>query len=813
MTWDELKNEAIEKCASYPKEYKKRLDFEFAEIEKQGSENYWVNFRNSDKKFDKNPYGLVFPLLVGITSIDPIKSKIKHVVEYQTDFPDVDIDLLPGTREKIEAFAAQEYGHDKVCSVGLWQTYKPKLALQDAARALGRDPEPIIQLTKTLPDEFDEMSYDDAYKEYIEFASFSLENKEIVDMAYRMVGGIKAQGRHAGGLIIANVPIHNHIPMALRDGHRWTSMWTEGRSPQLSKFGFVKFDMLGLKTLLYIRTCLNLIKKNRDIDIEWTDIDPEIGRAGWLSKDGKRYPISLNDKESLKLANELRTETVFQFETEFAKRILMNGVKTIDDLIVYTSLGRPGPMQMIESYVKRRDGKEDWDDGSVITKRLKRTFGVIVFQEQLADIWRNLASFTVPEAEAARKAVSKKWADKLIPIKGKWIAGASKNIGEKAATEWWDRMETFGRYAFNESHAAAYIIITHRCLFLKAHFPAEWWAAVMSDCDTKRLSKYMGYARSEGVEFGSLDCNKLSLKFDVSGSMVTPGLTSVKNMPNKDAKTLTDAGCQYENIDDFVEKNGKNKTVCERMIKLGAFDQQHPNRKALWTWYQCQYGSDDESKRIKKIVKCAMAWPMDMILKERDRQTTEYHKQYPKRKVIPPKIKKWLPRGPLMKPNIVLSDDFDADVFETAKYIQPTREQVMSLVPNDFTLQELLDFEREYLGYCCHSPMDLFVHDLECTIAEAKESGVLEAYIEKFSLRKGKKSSQEFGELLITDGVENAKVMVWGDELLGNGEEVLQEGKGIRMRVTWKDKFKSFNLKRGCIVIPLDRKDDAVSGN
>ena len=805
-SWSDIKDYTLSLAHKRPQEYQDRLIFEFSEIEKQGAGDYWLGLVTAKKTFQTNPNGLVIPFLLDITPIDPIASGIKHNVEYQTDFPDVDIDLLPGTREKVEAFAAQQYGQDKVCSVGLWQTYKPKLALQDTARALGQDPEPIIKLTKDLPDEFDDLSYDEAIKEFPQFFMFAQSNKILVDMAYRMVGGIKAQGRHAGGIIIANVPIQDHIPMTLCSGH-WTSSWTEGHSSQLSKMGFVKFDMLGLKTLLYIRTCLDLVKKGRGIDIEWTDIDPEEDRAGWLiDVDGNRSPISLEDSMSIELAHQVKTETVFQFETELAKSIIAKGgVKSFNDLVVYTSLGRPGPLPMIETYVKRRDGEEKWSsEHPKIAEILKKTFGVIVFQEQLCSIWQSVGGFTAPEAEAARKAVAKKRAEDFAPVKNKWLRGASEIIGDAKAKEWWDRMETFGRYAFNQSHATAYILVAHRCLYLKAHFPAEWWAAVMSDCDTKKLAKYMGYARAEGVQFGTLDCDKLSLKFDVTGNTVSAGLLSVKNMDSKMAEHMVAAPQIYTDIDDFVTKNGKSKIVCERLIKLGAFDKKHANRKATWIWYQSAYGTDDDSKIIKQQLRCAFAWPEAAIQKERDRQIREYFKQYPNRKVLPPKISKWLPKTPFKKNGEWTDEHVCSLNHDLSKSIQPTREDVFSLVTEDFTLQELLDFERTYLGYCVHSPMDLYKHAFDTTIQDAKDSGILEGYVEKFGVRK---KNTEFGEMIVTDGTENVRVMIWSNELITNGLEVFKERRGLRMRVAWNEKYGSFNLKNGSVVIPLEKVD------
>jgi DNA polymerase III alpha subunit len=759
------------------------------------------------------------PVLIGVTTVDPIVANIPHIVEYQSDFPDVDVDLIPGARENIEKFAAETYGADKVCAVGLWQTYKPKSALQDAARALNKNLDEVMILTKKLPDEFDKLMDEDnaertneealeaAKKDYPEFATFAENNKELVDMAFRLIHLVKTQGRHAGGLIIANVPIGDHIPLTLCS-KRLTSAWTEGHSSQLSKFGFVKFDMLGVRTLLYIRSCIDLIKA-KGIDIRWEDIDPTQDRAGWMvdMNDGSRSPIKFSDEPALQMANELKSETVFQFETEFEKSVLhKGGVKSFNDLVVYTSLGRPGPLPMIDTYIKRRDGKESWEKGEhpIIVEKLKSTFGVIVFQEQLASIWQAIGGFTVPESEKARKAVAKKVIEDFKPFEKKWLAGAQSVLGEAKAKEWWERMATFGRYAFNKAHPTAYMVVAHRCLWLKAHFPTEWWASVMSDCDNDRLARYIGYARTDGVQFGALDIDSLSKKFTIVGGKVTPGISSIKGVGDT-ADDIIASKRTYTDIDDFVAKNGKNKTICEALIKLGAFDNKHPNRKGTWAWYQCTYGSDDESKSMKKHIKCAFAWPKDEITKERERQLAEYFVQYPNRKTIPAKLKNWLPKTPYKRANYVFPDKITEEMYLASKNIAITRDQVMALFKDDYPWKEILGFEKQYLGYHYNSPMKMFkTIPGEHSISKAKNDGILEGCIEKCTKRK---KQTEFAEAIVTDGLETVRVMIWSDELASNGDDVLDEGVGVRMRVKWNDEYKSFSLKKGSIIIPLERVD------
>jgi len=874
IEWVDVQRKAAKKLIQQELngEYKDRLLFEFKEIDKQGAAGYWIKLIEEEQTFDHNENGLVLPWLLGITDIDPIESGIPHKVEYQPDFPDIDIDFLPHARGPVREFAIERYGAAHVCAVGAWQTYGPKLALQDAAAARGFDRNEAIQLTRDLPKEFDDQSKKDALNDYPEFVDFNKKYPQLVDWAYRMKGMIKTQLRHAGGLIISSVPVKDHLPLTMSN-EVWTSAWTEGRNTQLSKFGFVKFDFLGLKNLLYIWTACNLIKSNRGITIDW-DMDPEDNdRAGWMIEDGVRHPISFQDEKAIQTANDVKVDSIFQFETELAKVILTKGgVKEFKDLVVYSALGRPGPLPMIDAYIARRDKgtwieekrneegeieyirhqETNWEDGvdPRIREILGDTYGIIVYQEQLAALWRELAGFTAPEAEAARKAVAKKWVEKLKPIEEKWMKGASQTLGEEEAKDWWDKMVTFGRYAFNVSHVSAYITIAYRCIWLKAHYPAEWWAAVMSDCYSEKLKRYMGVARSEGVEFTNIHCDRLSQKFTVIGDNVTPGIMGIKKIGASAADEFAGAG-PYEDLDDFVEKHGKNKTVLERLIKLGAFNEKHPNKKALWMWYLYQHGSGTYITAFKRLVRCCYCWTNDEIVAERARKEACWRQEYPNRTKVPVKITNWVPTIPLDKPRFdvlqekvifgekktvtdedgkkrkVLVPDktmspgdpdfWDEVVRNLARLHLPESSaaeykisnkliirshHVMQLFENDYNISEILQFEKEFFGFYWSSPLDQYKHN-GCNINWAKAHDMLEAVIEEKEVRQG--ANGEFLQLSVTDGVENAKIMIWGDDLLNNGDDAFDVGNGVRMRTVWKDKFRSFNLKRNSIVIPLEK--------
>lgn len=817
--------------------------------------------------------------------------KLPVDIRQDDDKPDIDIDCLPEARNKIKSYAAERYGENNVASVGTWQTYLFKQAIADAYTALGLDKleggsqhgtgikNRAVVLTKDLPDDVNAMREgglgackgrvrdgDGPEKEcgfkhkelkcpkcgsgdtdtptiamilrdYPEIGKFISEDKDkhkqVIDTAIRLVGRLKHAGKHAGGIIIADRDLFGNVPMQYDSKtDQWVSIWTEGHSTQLSKFGYLKWDMLGLKNLSYIKTCCEMIRENHNISFGdqlegWDESDPNNDIAGYYWENDKKVSISLNDQAALKLANESLTDSIFQFDTELAKRTLSNGVKSFHDLLIFNAMGHPGPMQSIPDYVKNRDDvTNSWAKGEHedIVEILKPTSGVIVFQEQLTSIWQRVAGFTGPESQDARKAVAKKWKDKLKPVREHWIIGASKKIGESKAHEYWDKMETFGRYAFNLSHAICYCLWAYRCLWLKAHYPEEWWASVMGLCDQKALERYMSAARGEGIEFGEIDIKKLTSKPTAhSGPGVDKhialGLTSLKKIGDKAADSFIDevGGNEYSDIDDFIAKKGKSKILFERLIKLGAFSRMHQNKRATWMWYLHAYGSGavedfefdnideqaqselaaSKAKQLKakpklktfsypiKILKdCNIRrlmananWTEETILIERERQIAEFKRQFPKRK-IPKKMENWRPT------------------------IKATREDIMSLYQDDYEFSRVLQFEKQFLGYHWHSPIDLYKVSGDHTVDKSKINDCLEGVIVEVMYAKTKKGSDML-RMTVSDGRKTCLILVWEQDIRNQTKKLLQQDRGIRIRVTYDPDRNSFVLKRGTVIEPL----------
>lgn len=821
--FDQIYNYASGNAKKLGDKYVQLLEIEYKEIKKQGAEQYWIDLIKSKKKFKTNKNLLVTPFLLGITDIDPVEkhgelisTRLSGKFDVENDpgafkdkdLPDIDLDFISDAKDVVREYASEQYGHDKVCSVGLWQTYKPRSSLKDVAKSLGYKDKlsEIEKMTKELPDEFDEIELEDAIKDYEEFGKWYREdrtNREIAKYAFRLVGKIKTQGQHAGGLIISSVPLPTNLPMARigsKGKERWTSEWTEGRTVQLSKFGFVKYDVLGLKTLQYIYEASKMIERNHGIKIDWDE-------------------IGVNDVESLKTANELKTDSIFQLDTDVAKGILSRGgVKNIMDILVYTSLGRPGPMPMIDEYIARRDSENDeWrqKEHPKVLELTKDTWGVIVFQEQMTTVLTELAGFSLPEAEYARKIMSKKWKDKLPWVRDKVIKGLSYSLPEPCPTdrpnfkeddvetiaewkqidkasgtdewtwakEYWLRLSTFGRYSFNRSHAVSYSLQVYRCLYLKTHYSSEWWCAVLNCCRNDKLPNYIRMARSEGAKFGTLDINNLSKKFDSVDGKIVPGLMGIKGIGDKLIAKIDTNIDDIKDIDDYVERQFNNKTFIERLVHLGAFDKVHKNRKALWYWYLFKYGATDEAVQIRKVVNNKFEYTEEQLEEIREELYKEHKRKHPKSNKVPKRIRTHTP-----KPN-------------------PSREQVMALIEEDYSYEQLLQFQVDFLGYHWDSPMDIYGYKGSYTIKNAPNTGILECVISSKEIRKTS-NGNKYMTLMVTDGLDMAKVQVWGNEMSNNDESLFEPGVGLNIKVEYKESYKSFSLRKNSKITKLPKVEE-----
>ena len=527
-----------------------------------------------------------------------------------------------------------------------------------------------------------------------------------------------------------------------------------------------------------------------------------------LQTDLEKTVIEFSEVESIVELSEDETYDIWNYDENCQNNDGGNFI--IDDVIVHNSI--PEAMANRDSSAWRSKLHPQ------ILEILEDTYGVIVYQEQLQAIWQRVAGFTAPEAQEARKAVAKKWTHKLKPIRDKWLAGATKALGATEAAEWWNRMESFGRYAFNKSHSVSYCLMAFRCLWLKAHFAPEFWAAVMSDCHPDKLVRYMSVARAEdwqptditysgtykpsnranGVQFGTININDMTKTYTVTGDVVNQGLIGIKGIGEKSADSFAGQG-DWKDIDHFVSGDAvdgstrKDKKTIERFIKLGAFAKLpgHENTHALWQWYQYKYcsGLTEMKNEIKGKLLEKQGWNNHTVAVERNRQIDEYRRQYPKRNKIPAKFGNWMPKP----------DD--------------SRDNVMALFDEDYTQGEKLEFQKEFLGYYLDSPLDLFQIRGNGTIKNARSDGsegdeaTLEVMITDAvaatTKPKGNRQGSPYLKLIVTDGIQQAMIFMWSNELANQDPENLLPGVGVRLRVMYDKQRGTFTMCRGSNVIRL----------
>lgn len=358
------------------------------------------------------------------------------------------------------------------------------------------------------------------------------------------------------------------------------------------------------------------------------------------------------------------------------------------------------------------------------------------------------------------------------------------------------------------SHAVAYCLVALRCLWLKAHFAPEWWAAVMSDCHPDKLVRYMGVARGESwkpteitdsgskidtkrtLTFDTVNINDLTNSFTVSGNTIMQGIVSIKGIGERAAQVYGGKN-DCKSIDDFLAVEGrKNKTAMERFIKLGAFKHLpgHENAQALWNYYAFHHTSDSKFKtKLKETLLEHQGWNDVSIREERLRQIKEYRSLYPKRLRIPDKLQNWKP-------------------------VPATKLQNFVACFPDFTKDEKLEFQKQYLGFYVDSPLSVYKVTGTKTIAEAKRrGGGVESLLEVIlidAVDATSKNDKPYKKLVVSDGISNAVIMVWSRECKLQSKEVLTPGHGVQLAVTYDPERHTFVLARGEVIVKLQRRED-----
>jgi DNA polymerase-3 subunit alpha len=556
-----------------------RLDYELRIIETMGFAGYFLivqDFINEGRNMGVavgpgrgSAAGSAVAYCVGITNIDPIKYSLlfeRFLNPERVSMPDIDIDFDDENRQRVIDYVVDKYGKTQVAQIITFGTMAAKSSIKDVARALELPLSEANELAKMVP-ETPGTTLAKAFAESPELRALrdgSDLKAKTLKLAEKLEGSVRNTGIHAAGVIIAPDDITNYIPVSTSKDSDLLITQFDGKV--IESAGMLKMDFLGLKTLTIIKDALTLIKRNHGVDI---DIDA----------------IPMDDEKTYELYQRGDTIGTFQFESEGMRMYLKDLKPTnIEDLIAMNALYRPGPMQFIPNFINRKHGREEVDyPHDLLEPILNYSYGIMVYQEQIMQTAQILAGYSLGGADLLRRAMGKKDMKKMAQEREKFIKGAKEihNIPEKKASEVFDVMEKFAQYGFNRSHSAAYSVVAYQTGYLKAHYPAEYMASVLTHNmnDIKKVTFFIEEARKQQIQVLGPDVNESIYKFNVNqeGS-IRFGLGAIKGTGESAVEAILeerDKNGAYQDIFDFAKRvnlRAVNKKTFESMAQAGAFD-------------------------------------------------------------------------------------------------------------------------------------------------------------------------------------------------------------------------------------------------
>lgn len=560
-----------------PQEYYDRLAYELETVEKMGYTDYYlivadfVSFAKS-KAIPVGPgrgsgAGSIAAYCMGITDLDPMKYNLlfeRFLNPERVSMPDFDIDFCYERRGEVIEYVTEKYGADHVAQIVTFGTLATRAAIRDVGRAMGMPYAAVDSVAKLIPNDF-HITIDQAVKKSKELSDLMRENQqvnELIETARKVEGMPRNTSTHAAGVVITHDPVSTYVPLATNDG----VPVTQYIMTTLEELGLLKMDFLGLRTL----TVIDDASKAAGIDIN---------------------AVSINDSEVYKLFARGQTEGIFQFESSGMKQMLTNLKPTaLEDLIAATSLYRPGPAKQIDTFVENSHNPEKV---RYITDKLKpileNTYGCMVYQEQVMQIFRELAGYSYGRADIVRRAMSKKKISVMEQERETFIAGCEKNgIDKSAANIIFDQMSDFAKYAFNKSHAACYALVAYRTAYLKCHYPAQFMAALMTSVldQSNKIARYTAECKRIGLRLGPPDINTSMKGFTANGRVINYGLLGIKNVGSDfiDDIVAERKNGKFTDLMDFCKRMQEghfNRRAVESLIRCGAMDCFDGNRRQM----------------------------------------------------------------------------------------------------------------------------------------------------------------------------------------------------------------------------------------
>lgn len=555
-----------------------RLDFELEVIARMGYPSYFLivwDFLKAAREMGVSvgpgrgsAAGSVVAFCLRITDIDPIKYDLlfeRFLNPERISMPDIDIDFDEDGREDVLKWVVNKYGKQRVAHIITFGTMAAKMAIRDVARVQKLPLPEANRLSKLVPDR-PGTTLAKAYKEVPELLESKKSGNDLIRSTLKyaevLEGSVRQTGVHACGIIIGRDNLEEHIPICTAKDTDLYATQFDGK--HVESVGLLKMDFLGLKTLSIIKDAILFVKESKGIEI---DIDK----------------IPLDDKITFELYSKGETTALFQFESPGMKKHLRNlKPNRFEDLIAMNALYRPGPMDYIPSFINRKHGREKIEyDIPEMEDFLRDTYGITVYQEQVMLLSQRLGGFSKGQADSLRKAMGKKQKSVMDKMKEQFIDGCKeRGYDKKKVEKIWSDWEAFAQYAFNKSHSTCYAMVSYQTAYLKAHYPSEYMAAVLSRnlSDIKKITLFMDECRRMGIQVLGPDVNQSNFKFTVMpNGDIRFGLGAIKGVGEAAVANIIDTrkGGIYKDIYDFVQRvnlQSVNKKNFEALVLAGAFD-------------------------------------------------------------------------------------------------------------------------------------------------------------------------------------------------------------------------------------------------
>ncbi len=566
-----------------------RLDFELKVIKEMGYAGYFLivqDFTTAARNLDVrvgpgrgSAAGSAVAYCLGITNIDPLEYDLlfeRFLNPERNSMPDIDIDFDDRGRGKVIDYVVDKYGRANVCQIITYGTMGARSVIRDVARVLGIDRMEADRIAKLIPEGPSEnlSSAREKVKEFRELYN-SADNMIRSMMQYSDVleGSARHTGIHAAGVIIAPGDVSDYVPVAIQKSKNEEALITQYDGKWIEKFGLLKMDFLGLKTLTILNDAVEMIAANHGVKIDIED-------------------LNLEDDKTFELFQQGRTVGIFQFESSGMRDWLCKLKPTsINDLIAMNALYRPGPMELIPNYVARKHGLEEVDSfHPILSEILEPTFGLPIYQEQVMQMAQVMAGYSLGQADLLRRAMGKKKKEEMDKQRSTFVEGAKKNdVSEKEANAIFDVMAKFAGYGFNKSHSAAYSVVAYQTAYLKANYPAEFMAAVLTSdmSDSKKVAHLLDECRALGIEVIRPEINHSVALFTVKESKIRFGLEAIKGVGRSVIDSIVEereSSGPFDDLFDFTKRldhKSVNKKAIENLLKAGTFDKLSENRAQL----------------------------------------------------------------------------------------------------------------------------------------------------------------------------------------------------------------------------------------